>query len=202
MTLDSGVVVDTWHDPSAPVAERVRDLMARMTITEKIAQLYGVWVGMDASGAVAPHQNDVAAPPVDWTTLIKDGIGQLTRPFGTAPVEPAVGAEGVAHSQREIVAAGRFGIPAMVHEEILTGLAAWQATVYPSPNHTPAAGRSGLTLKPLPLPTRPAAVRPQPSGSATVLSGWPGITHATISSERPPLEMRTRSPPRPIGSRA
>ena len=29
--------------------------------------------------------------------------------------------------------AGRFGIPAMVHEECLTGLAAWQATVYPSP---------------------------------------------------------------------
>ena len=31
------------------------------------------------------------------------------------------------------MAASRFGIPALVHEECLTGLAAWQATIYPSP---------------------------------------------------------------------
>ena len=39
----------------------------------------------------------------------------------------------MARSQRQIMAAGRHGIPAMVHEECLTGLAAWQAPVYPSP---------------------------------------------------------------------
>ena len=39
----------------------------------------------------------------------------------------------MARSQRQIIAAGRHGIPAMVHEECLTGLAAWQAPVYPSP---------------------------------------------------------------------
>ena len=33
----------------------------------------------------------------------------------------------------EIMAAGRFGIPAMVHEECLAGRAAWRATVYPAP---------------------------------------------------------------------
>ena len=67
----------------------------------------------------------------DWPGLIRNGISQLTRPFGTAPVDPELGARGVASSQREIVAAGRFGIPALVHEECLTGLAAWQATVSP-----------------------------------------------------------------------
>ena len=44
-------------------------------------------------------------PPVDWDELIRDGIGQLTRPFGTAPVDPAVGARAVARSQRQIIAA-------------------------------------------------------------------------------------------------
>ncbi len=39
----------------------------------------------------------------------------------------------LAASQRQVMAANRFGIPAMAHEECLTGLAAWQATVYPSP---------------------------------------------------------------------
>ena len=53
--------------------------------------------------------------------------------YGSAPVPPAEGARAVARSQRQIMAAGRHGIPAMVHEECLTGLAAWQAPVYPSP---------------------------------------------------------------------
>ncbi|MET0133164.1 MAG: glycoside hydrolase family 3 N-terminal domain-containing protein [Kibdelosporangium sp.] len=108
--------------------------MDRMTVREKIAQLYGVWVGVDAAaGDVAPHQHDFATAPPDWQTLISSGIGQLTRVFGTAPVAPEIGVRAVARSQRQIMAAGRLGIPAIVHEECLTGLAAWQATAYPSP---------------------------------------------------------------------
>jgi len=123
-----------WRDPERPVDERVADLIARMSVEEKIAQLYGVWVGMDSSGqGVAPHQHDLAGEPVDWDRLIQHGLGQLTRPFGTRPVDPLAGATALARSQREIVAAGRFGIPALVHEECLTGLTAWQATIYPSP---------------------------------------------------------------------
>src|SRR5205823_5065214 len=125
---------EIWRDPTVAPAERVRDLIARMTVREKIAQLYGVWVGIDSAGDdVAPHQHEFASAPADWDALIRDGLGQLTRAFGTRPVDPAVGVRAVVRSQRQIMAAGRFGIPAMVHEECLTGLAAWQATVYPSP---------------------------------------------------------------------
>jgi beta-glucosidase len=133
VTLDSGISVDTWRDPTASVQDRVRDLLARMTTSEKIAQLYGVWVGIDAAGDVAPHQHEFTALSVGFDELIKDGIGQLTRTFGTVPVDPEIGARSVARTQQQIMTAGRFGIPAMVHEECLTGLAAWQATVYPSP---------------------------------------------------------------------
>ena len=124
----------SWREPERPVNERVADLISRMTVEEKVAQLYGIWVGMDASGeGVAPHQHDLAGDPVDWDVLIRSGLGQLTRPFGTRPVDPLTGATELARSQREIVAAGRFGIPALVHEECLTGLTAWQATLYPAP---------------------------------------------------------------------
>ena len=34
-----------WRDPSRPVAERVADLLGRMTLAEKLAQLGSVWVG-------------------------------------------------------------------------------------------------------------------------------------------------------------
>ncbi|MGY1802180.1 glycoside hydrolase family 3 N-terminal domain-containing protein [Blastococcus sp. SYSU D00922] len=123
-----------WRDREVPAEARVADLIGRMTLEEKVAQLYGVWVGIDATeGEVAPHQHEMAAAPVDWDALIASGLGQLTRPFGTAPVDPLLGAKGLAESQRQIMAAGRFGIPALVHEECLTGLAAWTATVFPSP---------------------------------------------------------------------
>ena len=121
---------ELWRQSSAGTDERVADLMARMTLREKVAQLYGVWVRADGdSGAVVPHQHEHPAAPLDFDELIAHGLGQLTRPFGTAPVEPVLGASALANSQREIMAAGRFGIGAQVHEECLTGLAAWKATV-------------------------------------------------------------------------
>jgi beta-xylosidase len=134
MVTNADTPTATWRDPGAPAEDRVADLVSRMTLEEKVAQLYGVWVGIDATeGEVAPHQHEMAAAPVDWDELVAKGLGQLTRPFGTAPVDPHLGAKGLAESQRQIMAAGRFGIPAMVHEECLTGLAAWTATAFPSP---------------------------------------------------------------------
>ncbi|MFI9837731.1 glycoside hydrolase family 3 N-terminal domain-containing protein [Nonomuraea sp. NPDC051941] len=126
------VPIDKWRDTRLTAAERAEVLIPLMTLEEKIAQLVGVWVGADASGGgVAPHQADMAG--VEWSDVIAHGLGQLTRPFGTAPVDPVAGARSLAASQAQIVAASRFGIPAQVHEECLTGFAAWRATVYPAP---------------------------------------------------------------------
>jgi beta-xylosidase len=123
-----------WRDPALPLDARVEALVSAMTPREKIAQLYGVWVGASDDGQdVAPHQHDTMEEPPDLEALLPDGLGQLTRPFGTAPVDPAVGALSLARTQRRIMAAGRFGIPALAHEECLAGFAAWGATAYPVP---------------------------------------------------------------------
>ena len=133
MAIENTASVELWRDPDAPAANRIKDLIPRMSVREKVAQLYGAWVGADAtSGQVAPFQHSAELPPADWSDVLRDGVGQLTRPFGTAPVDPVAGARAVANSQRELTGAG-LGIPALVHEECLTGLGAWQATVYPSP---------------------------------------------------------------------
>ena len=63
---------------------------------------------------------------------IVDGAGHLTRTYGTAPVSVAEGAEGLRRRQAAVVGANRFGIPAIAHEECLTGYTAYQATVYPT----------------------------------------------------------------------
>ncbi|MGW0830894.1 beta-xylosidase/alpha-l-arabinosidase [Streptomyces prunicolor] len=122
-----------WRDPALPAAARVDDLLARMTLEEKTAQLYGVWVGAATDGdGVAPLQREMTSD-YDWDELITRGLGQLTRSFGTAPVDPELGAQALARAQRRIAAAGRFGIPAVAHEECLAGFTAWGATAYPVP---------------------------------------------------------------------
>ncbi|MFE2067272.1 glycoside hydrolase family 3 N-terminal domain-containing protein [Streptomyces sp. NPDC059467] len=122
-----------WRDPALPATTRVDDLLSRMTLEEKTAQLYGVWVGAATDGdGVAPLQREMTADYA-WDELITLGLGQLTRSFGTAPVAPALGARALARAQRRITAAGRFGIPAIAHEECLAGFTAWQATAYPVP---------------------------------------------------------------------
>lgn len=123
------------------------DLVSRMTLQEKTAQLYGIWVGADADGdGVAPHQNEMV-DAIDWDALIPRGLGQLTRPFGTAPVDPAVGAISLARAQQAIAGAGRFGIPALAHEECLAGFTAWGATAYPVPLSWGAAWNPDLVTE-------------------------------------------------------
>ncbi|MGC9665596.1 beta-glucosidase family protein [Planosporangium sp. 12N6] len=123
-----------WQDPTLSTAERVADLLGRLTLEEKVGQLGSYWPGASATpGDMAPHQHDLADDGASWADLIGSGLGQLTRPFGTAPVDPATGARALARVQAEVAAANRFGIPALVHEECLSGLMAWGATVYPTP---------------------------------------------------------------------
>lgn len=123
-----------WRDTTLTRAERVEALVSAMTLEEKLGQLVGLWVGADASGGdVAPYQGDMTQDGPSFGDVIANGLGQLTRPFGTAPVAPAQGAASLARAQRQIVTANRFGIPAQVHEECLAGFAAWSATAYPVP---------------------------------------------------------------------
>ncbi|MGW2644724.1 beta-xylosidase/alpha-l-arabinosidase [Streptomyces sp. NPDC001393] len=81
----------------------------------------------------APWRGPALTADADWDELITHGLGQLTRSFGTAPVEPDLAARALARAQRRIVAAGRLGIPAVAHEECLAGFMAWRATAYPVP---------------------------------------------------------------------
>ncbi|MEE6259762.1 beta-xylosidase/alpha-l-arabinosidase [Plantactinospora sonchi] len=137
LPIDDGAgseITTPWRDPALSPQERADALIRLMSLEEKLAQLVGLWVGADASGGgVAPHQADMTSDAPQWSEAIRHGLGQLTRPFGTAPVDPVLGARSLAASQAQIAEVSRFGIPAQVHEECLTGFAAWRATVYPAP---------------------------------------------------------------------
>ncbi|MEE6273304.1 glycoside hydrolase family 3 N-terminal domain-containing protein [Georgenia sp. MJ206] len=109
--------------------------MAEMTLEEKLAQIVGLWVGAGADGeVVAPLQDAMLGETApEFETFATNGLGHLTRVFGTRPVEPAVGRRALRDAQRWLVTRTRLGIPAIAHEECLTGLAAWKATTFPAP---------------------------------------------------------------------
>lgn len=143
-TTTSTTTTPAWHDVTACASDRVEALLTELTLEEKIAQLFGVWVGASSEGGdVAPHQNDMD-DVVDLDALLPNGLGQLTRPFGSAPVDPALGALSLLRSQRRIAASNRFGIPAVAHEECLAGFATWGATAYPVPLAWGASFNPGL----------------------------------------------------------
>ncbi len=56
VAMDDTAKVPRWNDTAVSVTARVDALIDAMTLQEKTAQLYGVWVGAsDQGGEVAPH---------------------------------------------------------------------------------------------------------------------------------------------------
>ncbi len=122
-----------WNDRTVDATERAAALLADMTLREKVQQLGSTWPDAEgAGGDVAPMQDTLLrAEPFD--DAVRDGIGQITRIFGTAPVTAEQGREKLLDLQRRVMSANRHGIPALTHEECLTGFTAWTATVFPTP---------------------------------------------------------------------
>jgi beta-glucosidase-like glycosyl hydrolase len=113
------------------LSDRVRRLLDDMSLDEKLAQLVGWWVDQ-GGGAVAPMQGAMT-PSDDYGAATEHGLGHLTRVYGTRPVDPVQRAAWLWEEQRRLRTETRLGIPAIVHEECLTGLAAWQAATFPTP---------------------------------------------------------------------
>ncbi|MEV5843419.1 glycoside hydrolase family 3 N-terminal domain-containing protein [Streptomyces sp. NPDC051985] len=121
-----------WADPDRPADERVEALLARLTLEEKVAQLSSTWEDVEPAGPeVAPGTN-LFGRVGDLDETARHGLGQLTRPYGTLPRPALEHARLLAERQRQITAQSRFGIPAMAHDECLTGFTAYGATIYPT----------------------------------------------------------------------
>ncbi len=119
-----------YKDPNLIIDKRVADLIGKMTIEEKVAQMIGIWgqknaILVDENGGL--HIED----------LIKnypDGIGQIGRLSDTTPTLGAKEMAELANKiQKLFVEKTRLGIPVIIHEECLHGLAGKEATSYPQP---------------------------------------------------------------------
>lgn len=130
----------TWTDPTAPLDARLDALMDAMSLTDLAHQLGSYWLPADGdrpapdpdAHEVAPMETEFTSELRPWPEAIDGGLGHLTRVYGTAPVSVADGAVKLSRLQSEVVAGNAFGIPAIAHEECLTGFTALGATVYPA----------------------------------------------------------------------
>ena len=114
--------VARYLDPALTAEERAEDLLGRMTLEEKLAQLGSHWVFelADDDGLMTESAG-----------LLASGLGQVTRIAGASDRRPTEAAELANDIQRHLVERTRLGIPAIVHEEICSGLMARDATVFP-----------------------------------------------------------------------
>jgi beta-glucosidase len=124
-----------YKDPSAPIERRVDDLLSRMTLEEKIAQITTLWTRksevMNAAGDFDPAKA---------SRLYPAGIGHFARPNdlvgGGNPFDKPFRDEKqtvalVNAMQKWSVEKTRLGIPTLFHEEGLHGYAARGATHFP-----------------------------------------------------------------------
>ena len=120
-----------YRNPKLPLEQRITDLLSRMTLEDKIAQLTSAMDRMviasdpksslvDAKGQFLPDRAAV---------LMKDGIGQISRPSGMRG--PRQNAEYTNTLQKWVKENTRLGIPILFHEECLHGHAALKGTSFP-----------------------------------------------------------------------
>ena len=106
-----------YRDRTRPVDERVRDLLARMTLDEKVAQTLALWKGKEK---ITDAQGQL--DPAGARLLLANGLGQLSRPTELrdkptrillGPREDAVFVNAV---QKWLVENTRLGIPVLTIE--------------------------------------------------------------------------------------
>ncbi|MES4909111.1 MULTISPECIES: glycoside hydrolase family 3 N-terminal domain-containing protein [unclassified Streptomyces] len=127
-----------YRDPSAPVPKRVRDLLARMTLTEKVGQVNQRMYGWQAYERTAGGHRLTDAFRAEVAAY--DGMGAL---YGLQRADPWSGvgfADGITAAdgarvadavQRHVMENTRLGIPVLLVEEVPHGHQALDGTVLP-----------------------------------------------------------------------
>lgn len=124
-----------YKDATAAVEARVSDLLSRMTLEEKIAQIMTIW---DSKTEIFDAKGEL--DPIKFSAKFPNGIGQFARPSdakGPASPREVMGRDVrgtvrlVNALQKHAMTKTRLGIPILMHEEGLHGYAALDATSFP-----------------------------------------------------------------------
>jgi beta-glucosidase len=130
----AGQTVLPYKNPSLSIDERVRDLLSRMTLEEKAAQMMGVWVSKPSDRTNLPPEQMPFGGKFSAELAkqrIPSGIGHFARQ--REMLSPQESAEYANAVQKWLLENTRLGIPAIFHDEILHGNMSSGSTVFPTP---------------------------------------------------------------------
>jgi beta-glucosidase len=120
-----------YLDPKIPVEQRITDLLSRMTVEEKVAQMTGAWENRgffnDPQALFVDEKGNFL--PGRAAVLLKYGIGEISRP--SEGRDPRAMVEYTNTVQRWVKQNTRLGIPVLFHDECLHGHVAPKGTSYP-----------------------------------------------------------------------
>lgn len=115
-----------------PVGKRVKDLLKRMTLEEKAAQMQCIW--LDKAKTLVDEKGNFDLEKARAAFGQGHGLGQVGRPSDAGGgLSPRNHAELTNAIQKFFLENSRLGIPVMFHEECLHGLAAVGSTSFPQP---------------------------------------------------------------------
>ena len=120
-----------YRDPKLPVEQRVADLLSRMTLEEKVAQMEGAWENRQffSDSKTLFVDQDGNFIPENAAVLLKNGLGEISRPSEKrGPRQMAIYTNTV---QKWVKENTRLGIPVLFHDECLHGHVAPGGTSYP-----------------------------------------------------------------------
>ena len=121
-----------YKDPGLPSSKRVKDLLSRMTLEEKAAQMRCVWLEKAQKLVDEKGNFDLAKAKAAF----KDGhgLGQVGRPSDAGGGKDARGMAELTNAiQKFFLENSRLGIPVVFHEECLHGHAAPAGTSFSQP---------------------------------------------------------------------
>jgi beta-glucosidase len=121
-----------YKNPRLPVDQRVADLLSRMTLEEKVAQMVCLWTGRPQVNPQTDFSTDRGDfSPEKAAQVMKYGMGQIARQRERK--DPRQGAIFANALQKWLIENTRLGIPAILHDEILHGHMAQGSTSFPQP---------------------------------------------------------------------
>jgi beta-glucosidase len=122
----------TYLDTTLPIEKRVKDLISRMTLDEKISQMLCVW--NDKTKTLIDDKGQFELEKAKASFNHGCGIGQVGRPSDSGGgINPRQTAELTNQIQKFFKENSRLGIPILFHEECLHGQAANDATSFSQP---------------------------------------------------------------------
>ena len=122
----------TYKNRALPTAKRVKDLLARMTLEEKAAQMMCVW--QKKSETLVDAEGNFNLKKARAAFKHGHGLGQVGRPSDAGKGKNAREMAELTNAiQKFFIENSRLGIPVMFHEECLHGHAGTDSTSFPQP---------------------------------------------------------------------